>query len=441
MRSESSSLRSRSLACVLAAGLIGAAVAGCSREASRGNEDPFSNPFRSSSAAGDMTNSTQPRSATAVEAQPLASPTYPRQGEPSGYTSAPRTVPATPAPNYSQGPGPYAPATTGTVNAPRPGDPGWRWDGGTAVTVQQGETVDIIARRFGVPAAAVLRANNIADGNRIQPGQRLVIPSYQAGQTNAASTQANTSQPPRPVPATAPAQRTHSVHVVNTGETLSSIAKRYNVKSIDVARANKIDAKGRLRVGQRLTIANAIVPKQSIARGGAASAAGKRVETPASAPTTQHAAGPPANETVASVKPVDEPAPAPSLGGSPQFRWPIKGRVISGFGQKPNGQHNDGINLSVPEGAEVKAAESGAVAYAGNELKGYGNLVLVRHSDGWVTAYAHNSQILVKRGDAVRRGQVIARAGQTGGVASPQLHFEIRKGSTPVDPAQYLSSL
>ena len=103
-----------------------------------------------------------------------------------------------------------------------------------------------------------------------------------------------------------------------------------------------------------------------------------------------------------------------------------------------NGQRNDGINLALPEGTPVHAAEDGVVAYAGSELKGYGNLVLVRHSNGFVTAYAHASEILVKRGDQVRRGQVIAKSGQTGNVTSPQLHFEIRKGSAPVDPTQYL---
>ena len=115
--------------------------------------------------------------------------------------------------------------------------------------------------------------------------------------------------------------------------------------------------------------------------------------------------------------------------------------MISNFGGKPNGQQNDGINISVPENTAVKASEDGVVAYAGNELKGYGNLVLVRHTGGWVTAYAHNSELLVHKGETVKRGQVIAKAGQTGGVAAPQVHFEIRKGSTPVDPAQHLSSL
>jgi murein DD-endopeptidase MepM/ murein hydrolase activator NlpD len=150
----------------------------------------------------------------------------------------------------------------------------------------------------------------------------------------------------------------------------------------------------------------------------------------------------PAPQKVAAVTPVDEePEDTRSLGGSPQFRWPVRGKIISGYGAKTNGQHNDGINLSVPEGTEIKAAENGVVAYSGTELKGYGNLVLLRHADGWMTAYAHNSQLLVKRGDQVRRGQPIARAGQTGGVSSPQVHFEIRKGSTPVDPTQYLSAL
>ncbi len=118
----------------------------------------------------------------------------------------------------------------------------------------------------------------------------------------------------------------------------------------------------------------------------------------------------------------------------------MQGRIISAFGPKPNGQHNDGFNIAVPENTPIKAAEDGIVAYAGNELKGYGNLVLIRHADGWVTAYAHASAVLVRRGESVKRGQVIARAGQTGGVVTPQVHFEIRKGSQPVDPAGLLKT-
>ena len=125
-------------------------------------------------------------------------------------------------------------------------------------------------------------------------------------------------------------------------------------------------------------------------------------------------------------------------GAMPSFGWPVRGRLIAGFGSKPDGTQNDGINLAVPEGTPIKAADDGVVVYAGNELKGYGNLVLIQHTNGFVTAYAHASELMVKRGDTVTRGQVIAHAGQTGNVTSPQLHFEIRKGSTPVDPTQYL---
>ncbi len=140
----------------------------------------------------------------------------------------------------------------------------------------------------------------------------------------------------------------------------------------------------------------------------------------------------------------DTPAETPvkaaeATGALPTFRWPVRGKVITSYGAKTNGKSNDGINLAVPEGTPVKAAEDGVVAYSGNELKGYGNLVLIRHTNGYVTAYAHASELLVKRGDTIKRGQIIAKSGQSGEVASPQLHFEIRKGSSPVDPLQFLN--
>jgi murein DD-endopeptidase MepM/ murein hydrolase activator NlpD len=121
----------------------------------------------------------------------------------------------------------------------------------------------------------------------------------------------------------------------------------------------------------------------------------------------------------------------------PEFRWPARGRIIQGF----SSGGNDGINIAVPEGTPVKAAEGGQVAYAGSELKGYGNLVLIRHPNGFVTAYAHNGELEVKRGDTVKRGQTIAKSGQSGNVGSPQLHFELRKGATPIDPTSYLAGL
>jgi murein DD-endopeptidase MepM/ murein hydrolase activator NlpD len=140
-------------------------------------------------------------------------------------------------------------------------------------------------------------------------------------------------------------------------------------------------------------------------------------------------------QPTASLPPKAEAAPAADA--NPEFRWPARGRIIQGF--KSGG--NDGINISVPEGTAVKAAENGVVAYAGSELKGYGNLVLIRHPNGFVSAYANNGEIEVKRGDNVKRGQTIAKSGQSGNVATPQLHFELRKGSTPVDPTNYLAGL
>ena len=121
------------------------------------------------------------------------------------------------------------------------------------------------------------------------------------------------------------------------------------------------------------------------------------------------------------------------------FLWPVKGEVLIEFGPQPaKGQNNDGINIAAAKGAPVHAAENGVVAYVGNELKGFGNLVLVKHADGWMTAYAHADQVAVKRGETVRRGQVIATVGATGSVTAPQLHFEIRRGTEAVNPTALL---
>ena len=160
----------------------------------------------------------------------------------------------------------------------------------------------------------------------------------------------------------------------------------------------------------------------------------KTQSTPAVASSSEVTGG--QNPRVASVQQL--PAPEPMSGNS--FRWPVQGRIISEFGTKADGGHNDGIDVAVPLGTSVKAAENGVVAYAGDELKGYGNLVLIRHANNWVSAYAHNDEILVKRGDQVRRGQVIAKAGRTGQVSQPQLHFELRKGARPVDPTKFMGN-
>jgi len=116
----------------------------------------------------------------------------------------------------------------------------------------------------------------------------------------------------------------------------------------------------------------------------------------------------------------------------------VRGRVVSNFGAKDKGLHNDGINIMAPKGTPVRAVENGVVAYAGNELRGFGNLLLVKHSGGWITAYAHNDTLLVKRGDKVGKGQVISKVGSSGSVTIPQLHFELRRGKKLYDPRKYL---
>lgn len=124
-----------------------------------------------------------------------------------------------------------------------------------------------------------------------------------------------------------------------------------------------------------------------------------------------------------------------------RFLWPVEGRIISAYGDNPNGGRNDGINISVPRGTPIHAAEAGEVSYVGNELKGYGNLILIKHDTGFITAYAHADGVHVKRGEHVERGQIIATVGETGNVTRPQLHFELRHGTTPVDPTPYLVAL
>jgi len=188
------------------------------------------------------------------------------------------------------------------------------------------------------------------------------------------------------------------VYQVEKGDTLYSISRAYGVDLKTLTRANNLKRPFTLAIGQQIQIPG----------GGSA----------------------PVRQTVLDVT-------LPPREGS-KFMWPVTGKILSSFGPKEGGLHNDGINIQARRGDQVKAADAGVVVYAGDDLKGYGNLLLIRHSGGWVTAYAHNDRLLVKRGDRVKRGQVIAWVGITGGVGEAQLHFEIRKGTVAVDPMKYL---
>jgi murein DD-endopeptidase MepM/ murein hydrolase activator NlpD len=394
---------------------------------------------------------------------PAPVPYDPPSAPPTYNTASYRSTPV-PAP---------APDVTGSVVAPssvvrKPAPSGqWSWDGGTAITVAPGDTVDSIARRHGVPVAAVMEANHLASANSIQAGQRLVIPRYIPPLATASAAPVPpaihtappvASAPPPPAPKPAPPltmmpnppppsltanAASSTVHVVAPGDTLTKIARQYGKSVAEVARANNIQSYGKLSVGDRIVIpgvrinnANAKPDAEHVAVTPAPSAPKVVTNTPPAGPTQSASMVAPAAET-----PATDTAAKAAADTTPGFRWPARGRVIAGFGPKPNGQQNDGIDVAVPENTPIKAAEDGVVAYAGSELKGYGNLILVKHPNGYVTAYAHAKELLVKRGDPIKRGEVIAKSGQTGNVDVPELHFEVRKGTVPVDPMPFLNGV
>ena len=326
-------------------------------------------------------------------------------------------------------------ASNGTGSVVRKSSGNWSWDGGTAVTVAPGDSVETIAKRYGVPASAIMQANNIAAPATLHPGQHLVIPRHTATRLAAAAAP-RPAAPTAAVPA-ANAAGNQNVHVVAAGDTLSKISHRYHKSINEIAKANNVEPTATLNVGERLIIPGAQAP--AVKAAAAVSPAPQRPVVASAAP--KEAEPVPSASVVAPADALDKEAAklADTNIVVPKFRWPANGRVIAGYGPTTNGQQNDGINIALPENTPVKAAEDGVVAYAGNELKGYGNLVLVRHPNGYVTAYAHAKELLVKRGDQVKRGQVIARSGQSGNVNTPQLHFEIRKGSSPLDPTRFLN--
>jgi murein DD-endopeptidase MepM/ murein hydrolase activator NlpD len=371
----------RSASLALLAACAGLFVAGCSSSASRFDFPAFSlNGSDESRSADFSTTSSLP-----VPEQSVYAP---------GAGNDPRLQRAAlPPPAYSpRASEPYSAPPPRRREAPQATFTPPKVEG-HRIKVAKGDTLSTISRRYGVPVETIVSANNLPDG-RLAAGQQLVLPGVTAAK------------------AAAVAKAEPNVRVVKT-ETIAA-------------------------------------PQgTSLAEEEAAEAAG---EGPKQAPRAANAAGNTPNDSASGVAASSEttgdgakrvaandqlPAPDPMSGNS--FRWPVKGRIISGFGTRPDGGHNDGIDVAVPQGTSVKAAENGVVAYSGNELKGYGNLVLIRHANNWVSAYANNDALLVKRGDKVRRGQIIAKAGATGAVAQPQVHFELRKGSRPVDPTKYMS--
>ena len=439
-------LCSRRIPHVAVLALMSFGFAGCSADMStRLSQNSFSNPFASQpEATGSVP-------APAVERRELPQysrpqPQYQSQALPPPI-SAPQSYPTASGGVSGGGRGlaSYAPPahprleTTGSV-APRsvaathPAQ-------GTTIIVGTSDTLETLSHHYNVSPAAILQANGYKGPRALSPGQQLVIPH-----PTVAAAPAVAAPVSKPVVAAAAAP---SIHVVNPGDSLLSIAHRNHVSVAELAKANSLDPSAKLKLGMKLTVPGArsaaIAPA---AQPAAVVAAAQPAAAVAPAATKMAAvAGDPQQkvrlaQATGNIEPPATETPikaADATGALPTFRWPVRGKVITAYGAKANGKANDGINLAVPEGTPVKAAEDGVVAYSGNELKGYGNLILIRHANGYVTAYAHASELLVKRGDTIKRGQIIAKSGQSGEVGSPQLHFEIRKGSSPVDPLQFLN--
>ena len=345
-----------------------------------------------------------------------------------------RTAP--PAPVVSGGP--RAAGAAHTAGTPQPQLPH-----PDSVIVQSGETLYGIARRYDVPVRSLIEANGLTPPYRLTAGRRLGLP------------------------------RVHQ-HIVQPGETLYGISRLYGVDTSTLARSNGLGPPYHVRVGEALILPAPVETagvKAPVIKATPPAAAYAAPAAPASPPVLASRAAPPpaappppaqammppppaaaaprAETKTAGLPPAPPaapeaqtaalPPPAPAAPpGARTFLWPVHGKIIAAYGNGEGGTHNDGINIAAPEGTSVRAADAGTVAYAGNELRGYGNLVLIKHPDGWMTAYAHNSVLLVKRGEKVRRGQVIARVGATGAVGEPQLHFEIRHGTRALDPGEYL---
>jgi murein DD-endopeptidase MepM/ murein hydrolase activator NlpD len=266
-------------------------------------------------------------------------------------------------------------------------------------TVSENDTVWQIAKRYQLDMKSIISVNNLSPPYTLKEDQRLTLP------------------PP-------------TIYKVKQGDTLYNIARMFDVSQNSLARQNNMRAPFAIEAGQSIRLPSIAVQKPQNVR--VASRPPQNLGR-ASVKTTKQANTPPPSRAARAASPSK---PTPKKAG--KFTWPVDGAVISRYGPKKDGLHNDGINIRAPRGTPVRAAENGVVAYADNQLKGFGNLVLVRHQDRWMTAYAHLENSSVNVGDAIKQGQVIGTVGSSGNVDSPQLHFEIRRGTDALNPSLYL---
>ena len=269
------------------------------------------------------------------------------------------------------------------------------WGGSTpdTVTVSRGDTLYSISRTYNVPIRDIIEANHLTPPYTLYVGRVLRIPSAR-------------------------------YHTVVHGDTLYSISRNYNVDVTTLSRLNHLREPYTLSIGQKLALPASV-------GGYHAASESTPTKTVSSATTRQ------TSSKTSSYSSSKSSAKVTTYRKN-KFAWPVRGTIISRFGTIGKGRSNDGINIKAALGTTVKAADAGKVAYVGNELKGFGNLILIQHNDGWITAYAHNSKFLVTKGQRVQKGTPIAKVGSTGGVNTPQLHFEVRSGKKPLNPLAYL---
>ena len=305
-------------------------------------------------------------------------------------------------------------AACGPRSTPAPVEDRSAYTGGTVI-VRPGDTAYAIARRSGVPVRDLIQANQLQAPYTLAIGQQLRVPQLR-------------------------------LHRVRAGESLTTVSERYGVGRREIVQLNGLAAPFRLHPEQILRSPGG-GSRTAPARNTRVVAGGEVVPLPPPRPPGRVAradgsARPAAPVTAQRAPAAPAPTPAPSKVATTAsgLVWPIAGQVVSRFGPKPGGLHNDGINIRAPRGTPVRAMTGGEVVYAGNELRGFGNLVLIRHPGGLTTAYAHLDRIAVQRGDRISRGQAIATVGSTGGVDPAQLHFEIRKGRKAIDPVNKLGS-
>ena len=301
------------------------------------------------------------------------------------------------------------------------------------VVVKPGDTLYALAKKHGLSVSEIAALNGLMEPYQLSVGQKVLLKS----KTEPAET-ADVLQVNKPKNMVQTTRVELQEIVVARGDTLYSISRKYSIPVNDLAVMNKLTPPFELSVGQKLRVPN--LAEASMARNSKTVTANvvktevKGVVAEKQTTTTTVAAQPVKKISSDPTKKL----PTISARSSSKFAWPVRGKILSAYGAKSNGLFNDGINISATRGTAVKAAENGVVAYAGNEVKGMGNLVIIQHDGGWMTVYAHMDSMNVRRGHKVSVGQKIGTVGETGKVDSPQLHFEIRKGTKAYNPSSYL---